>query len=245
MSAAALRPLHVPGDPLILPNAWDAGTARLVEQAGFPAVATTSSGVADALGYADGQQTPVEEMLAAVARIARAVAVPVSADMEAGYGLEPNELARRVAATGAVGLNLEDTDHANFPALVAPATQTARIAGIKAAAELVVNARVDVHLRGGATRAALVRATSYRDAGADCVYPIGVIDERTIARFVELGVPVNILLRPGAPSIERLAELGVARISLGHFLHAEMEEALRARLKSLPLRAIIPRGRRS
>jgi len=240
VSAAALRALHVPGRPLILPNAWDAGTARLVEQAGFPAVATTSSGVADALGYADGEQTPPGEMLAAVARIARAVDVPVTADLEGGYGLDPAELARRAVATGAVGLNLEDTDHARAPALLATGAQAARITGVREAADLVVNARIDVHLRGGETGDALARAAAYRDAGADCVYPIGVTDEATIAAFVALGVPVNILLAPGAPPLERLAELGVARVSLGHFLHAEMEDALRARLKGLPLRASRP-----
>lgn len=233
MSAGALRALHVPGDPLILPNAWDAGTARLVAEAGFPAVATTSSGVADALGYADGEQTPVGEMLAAVARVARAVAVPVTADMEAGYRLEPAELARRVQATGAVGLNLEDTDHARHPALVPVEWQMERIAAVKAAADLVVNARVDVHLRGGATDDALARGRAYRDAGADCVYPIGVTDEDTIARFVERCEVVNVLLGPGAPPVERLAPLGVARVSLGHLLHAEMTDALRQRLAEL------------
>ncbi len=240
MSAAALRDLHVPGDPLILPNAWDAGTARIVERAGFRAVATTSSGVAEALGYEDGEQTPVEEMLAAVARVARAVALPVTADMEAGYGLDDAELARRVAAAGAAGLNLEDSDHAHHPALVPAHRHAARIARIKATADLVVNARVDVHLRGGATDEALARARAYRDAGADCVYPIGVADEATIAAFVELGVPVNILLRPGAPSIARLAELGVARVSLGHFLHAEMMAALEQRLEQLKPAATAP-----
>jgi 2-methylisocitrate lyase-like PEP mutase family enzyme len=241
MSAEALRALHVPGDPLILPNAWDAGTARLVAAAGFPAVATTSSGVADSLGYADGELTPVEEMLAAVARVARAVEVPVTADMEAGYGLERGELARRLAATGAVGLNLEDSDHANQPALVPLEQQIAGIAAVKAGADLVLNARVDVHLRGGSTDDALRRARAYREAGADCVYPIGVIDEATISRFVDECEVVNVLLRPGAPPIDRLAELGVARISLGHFLHAEMTEALRERLEALATR----RGRRS
>jgi 2-methylisocitrate lyase-like PEP mutase family enzyme len=232
-SAAALRALHVPGDPLVLPNAWDAGTARLVEQAGFPAVATTSSGVAVSLGYEDGQKTPVEEMLAAVARVARAVDVPVTADMEGGYGLDPEGLGRRLAETGALGLNLEDTDHARFPALLPVEVQAARIAAVKRAGDLVLNARIDVHLRGGDTREALERAAAYRDAGADCLYPIGLADEDTIARFVELGVPVNVLLRPGAPTIARLAELGVARVSLGGFLHHEMEDALRARLAGL------------
>lgn len=233
MSAAALRALHVPGDPLVLPNAWDAGTARLVERAGFPAVATTSSGVAEALGYEDGERTPVEEMLAAVARVARAVAVPVTADMEAGYGLDGAELAARLVAVGAAGLNIEDTDHPNHPALVPARRHAERIARIRESADLVVNARVDVHLRGGTTEEALERARAYRDAGADCVYPIGVIDEATIAAFVELDVPVNVLLRPGAPAIARLAELGVARVSLGHHLHAEMMDALSARLAAL------------
>ena len=103
MSAAALRALHVAGDPLVLPNAWDAGSARLVAAAGFAAVATTSSGVADALGHADGQDAPVDAVLEVVARIARAVDVPVTADMEGGYGLAPEELAERLAAAGAVG----------------------------------------------------------------------------------------------------------------------------------------------
>ncbi len=233
MSAAALRALHVPGDPLILPNAWDAATARVVAAAGFPAVATTSSGVAEALGYEDGEQTPVDEMLAAVARIARAVDVPVTADLEAGYGLDGGELARRLLDAGAVGLNFEDTDHANHPALQPIDAQAARIAAIKAGGDVVLNARIDVHLRGGGTAEALDRVRAYRDAGADCVYPIGVADEATIAAFVETGVPVNVLLRPGAPPVARLAELGVARISLGHFLHAEMLDALRARLAAL------------
>jgi 2-methylisocitrate lyase-like PEP mutase family enzyme len=237
MSADALRALHVPGDPLVLPNVWDAATAKVVADAGFPAVATTSAGVADALGYADGQHTPADEMLAAVARIARVVDVPVTADLERGYGLDRWTLANRVVETGAVGLNLEDTDHANRPALVPVAEQMAFIAGVKAAADLVVNARIDVHIRGGETDDALLRARCYRDAGADCLYPIGVTDADTIARFVEIGVPVNVLLRPGAPPIERLAELGVARISLGHLLHAEMLEALAARVSRLDTRS--------
>ena len=233
MSAAALRALHVPGDPLVLPNAWDAATALVVQEAGFPAVATTSSGVAEALGYEDGEQTPAEEMLAAVARIARVVEVPLTADMEAGYGLEPGELARRLTDAGAVGLNYEDTDHANHPALRPAEEQARRIGAVKAGADVVLNARIDVHIRGGRTADGLARARAYGDAGADCVYPIGVADEATIAAYVETGVPVNILLRPGAPPVARLAELGVARISLGHFLHEEMLDALRARIAGL------------
>jgi 2-methylisocitrate lyase-like PEP mutase family enzyme len=237
MSADALRALHVPGDPLILPNAWDAATAKLVADAGFPAVATTSSGVAEALGYEDGEQTPADDMLAAVARIARVVDVPVTADMEAGYGLDGAELAQRLLAAGAVGLNFEDTDHAHHPALQPVDAQCARIAAIKSGGDVVLNARIDVHIRGGDTATALDRARAYRDAGADSLYPIGVTDEATIAAFVELGAPVNVLLRPGAPSIERLAELGVARISLGGQLHHEMLDALRERLSRLDTRS--------
>ena len=114
----------------------------------------------------------------------------------------------------------------------------------RTSADLVLNARIDVHLRGGATAEALERARAYRAAGADCVYPIGVADEATIAAFVELGMPVNILLGPGAPPVERLAELGVARISLGHHLHAATMAALARRLGELSPRAA-SRGRRS
>jgi 2-methylisocitrate lyase-like PEP mutase family enzyme len=232
-AAADLRALHVPGDPLILPNAWDAATARLVQEAGFPVVATTSAGVAEALGYADREVTPPDEMLAAVARIARAVAVPVTADLEGGYGMEPGELAERVVDAGASGLNYEDTDHREYPALLAIDAQAERIAGVKAAADLVVNARIDTVIRGGDLEEALARAAAYRDAGADCIYPIGVTDEAAIARFVALEVPVNVLLMPEAPPITRLRELGVARISLGEYVYADAMDFVRERLISL------------
>ncbi len=234
MSAAGeLRALHVPGDPLVLPNAWDAATARLVQETGFPVVATTSSGVAEALGYADREVTPVEEMLAAVSRIARAVAIPVTADLEGGYGLAPDELAARTIAAGAVGLNFEDTDHARFPSQHAVDAQAQRIAALKAAGDLVVNARVDTVIRGGDVEEALARAAAYRDAGADCVYPIGLTDEGEIARFVALEVPVNILLSPGAPPVSRLRELGVARVSLGEYVYADAMDFVRERLFAL------------
>jgi 2-methylisocitrate lyase-like PEP mutase family enzyme len=233
MSAAALRALHVPGTPLVLPNAWDAGSARLVAAAGFAAVATTSSGVADALGHADGEDAPVDEVLAVVARIARTVDVPVTADMEGGYGLPAGELAQRLVAAGAVGLNLEDTDHPRRPALKDPVAHAAYLRQV-AESDLVLNARIDVHLRGaGTTEDALERASRYLAAGADCVYPIGITEERDIAAFTALGAPVNVLLLPGGPSPARLAELGVARISLGGGLHAEAMAAVRRRLAGL------------
>ncbi|MFI9592989.1 isocitrate lyase/phosphoenolpyruvate mutase family protein [Nonomuraea sp. NPDC052265] len=221
-SAATLRRLHVPGSPLILPNIWDAASARAVQEAGFPVVATGSAAVSRVLGYADGESTPVGEMMAAVARIARAVDVPVTADVERGYGLAPGELAERLAEAGAVGCNIEDSDPRTGE-LVEAGAQADFLAGMRAAAgdALVINARVDTYVRGRGDRAAAVaRGRRYLEAGADCVYPITLEDEDEIAALVaEVGGPVNILFRPKAPSYARLAELGVARISFGGGLH--------------------------
>jgi 2-methylisocitrate lyase-like PEP mutase family enzyme len=224
--ASRLRALHVPGDPLVLPNVWDAASARVVADAGFPAVATASAAVAPVLGHEDHEDTPADEMLAAVARIARAVAVPVTADLEHGYGLAPAELAERLAATGAVGCNVEDTDP-RTGRMVGPDAQAEYIAALRAAdPELVINARTDGFLRDGApagdrTADAVRRARAYLEAGADCVYPIGVLDEPTVRVLVEGvdGRPVNMMSRPDGPSPARLAELGVARISFGPQLH--------------------------
>ena len=133
--AEVLRELHRPGVPLMLPNAWDATTAKAVEAAGFPAIATSSSAIAASLGYEDGQRTPPEEMFAAVGRIAAAVDVPVTADLEAGYDLEAGELVERMLAAGAVGLNFEDTDHAaDGEMLVDADTQAALVASLRSAA---------------------------------------------------------------------------------------------------------------
>jgi len=171
-----------------------------------------------------------------VARVARVVDVPVTADMEAGYGLEPDELAGRLLDTGAVGLNLEDSDHGNRSALVPVERHAERIAALKRAGDVVVNARVDVHLRGGSTDEALARAAAYRDAGADCVYPIALGDEAALEAFVaRAGVPVNALWTRDAPPPGRLAELGVARVSVGGGLFAAVQqqaEALVARLRA-------------
>lgn len=233
MSSAAvdvLRALHHGPEPLLLPNAWDAASARLVEAAGFPVVATGSAGVAASLGFADGERAPVEEMLAAAARICRAVAVPVTVDAEAGYDLPPAELAARLTELGAAGCNVEDTDHARG-GLVDAEEQAERIRGLGSG--LVVNARVDVFIRewgepSGRLDEAVRRGRLYLEAGAACVYPIWVADEETIARLVDaLAAPVNVLYRPGAPSLRRLAELGVARVSLGPGLHRAAEAATR------------------
>ncbi|HEY7940852.1 MAG TPA: isocitrate lyase/phosphoenolpyruvate mutase family protein [Candidatus Limnocylindrales bacterium] len=227
--AERLRALHVPGRPLILPNAWDVPSARAVEAAGFPAIATSSAAVAEALGFEDGEQAPPDAMFAAAGRIAAAVKGPVTVDAEAGYGLAPGEFVDRLIEAGVVGCNLEDTDHRAGGVRDAEA-QARWLAAVRAAAKaagvpLVINARVDIHIRElGApetrTPEAIRRGNLYLDAGADCIYPIRVADEPTIKALVAgIGGPVNIYARPEAPSPARLSELGVARVSFGPWIH--------------------------
>jgi 2-methylisocitrate lyase-like PEP mutase family enzyme len=241
--AQALRDLHRPGDPLLLANAWDAATAKNVEAAGFPAVATTSAGVAIALGYEDHELTPPDEMFAAAARIAGAVDVPVTADLESGYGLDAEEFVRRMLDAGIVGVNFEDTVYRHGEAtLLDPNEQATRIALLRRAAraegvDIVINARTDAYLRDVTDPfdVTLERGRLYLGAGADCIYPIAAGDEREIERFASEFQAVNILLRPGAPDIARLAELRVARISVGGGLaHASFEahKQLLERLRS-------------
>jgi 2-methylisocitrate lyase-like PEP mutase family enzyme len=226
-----LRSLHVPGTPLVLANVWDVASARAVVAAGFPVVATSSGAVAATLGYEDQEGAPAEEMLAAAERIAKSIDVPVTVDAEAGYGLNPDDLVDALQRAGAAGCNLEDTDHSSGR-LVDPARHADRLAAVrKAAADrnygLVINARVDVFLadRGAKPQSELVdqavaRARSYRSAGVDCVYPIFLSDQDAITAFVQaVEAPVNILALPQAPSMGRLAELGVARISYGSLIH--------------------------
>ncbi|MGH2455382.1 MAG: isocitrate lyase/PEP mutase family protein [Candidatus Limnocylindria bacterium] len=226
-AAGRLYAAHHRPEPLILPNAWDVASALAVERAGALAVATTSSGVAAALGYPDGEAIPVAEMLAAVRRIAAAVSVPVTADLEAGYGLAAEDLVAGLLQAGAVGLNLEDTDRsARPPGLVDAGRQAERLAAVRGAATaagvpVVINARIDVFLRGsgpheGRVDEAIERALDYLAAGADCVYPIWLTDAAAIGRIVrEVAAPVNVLLRPGAPAVAELRRIGVRRISVG------------------------------
>lgn len=224
--AATLRGLHVAGDPLILPNIWDAASAKLVEEAGFPAIATTSAAMAAVLGYGDGEDTPVAEVLAAVERIVGAVDLPVTVDFERGYGLAPAELVERFAATGAVGLNLEDSDPPT-QSMVDPAQQADFLAAVRAAAvaqgvDLVINARTDSFVRQAGSpqecvAASVERGTRYLAAGADCVYPIGAGDPAAIKELVEgIPGPINVAFGPQGPaSLGDLAAIGVARISFG------------------------------
>jgi 2-methylisocitrate lyase-like PEP mutase family enzyme len=230
-----LRSLHRPGDPLLLPNAWDLATARAVVAAGFPVVATTSAGVAGVLGYEDHEGAPGDEMLAAAARIARGVEVPVTVDAEAGYRMEPAELVAALRDAGAAGCNLEDTDHAD-ESLRDPDRHAEWLGAVRQAASddgypLVINARIDVFLgpflagAGAGTQEELVpealrRASAYLEAGVDCVYPITLWETDALRRFTsEVGGPVNVVRLPQAPSLEELAALGVARVSWGHLLY--------------------------
>jgi 2-methylisocitrate lyase-like PEP mutase family enzyme len=225
--AAGFRVQHSGKEILVLPNVWDVASALLIEESGFKAVATTSAGIAFSLGYPDGQVIPREEMLEAIARIAKALRVPVTADMEAGYGKTPEDAgrtARAVLDAGAIGMNLEDAD-ANG-ALVELPLQLEKIRAVREMANrlripLVLNARTDVYLLQIGDPAkrydeTVRRLSAFRDAGADCVFVPGLQDASIIGRLVaDLECPVNILAGPGSPSVPELSKLGVARVSLG------------------------------
>jgi 2-methylisocitrate lyase-like PEP mutase family enzyme len=218
-AAATFRALHAPGALLVLPNAWDAGSARAVEEAGAPAIATTSAGLAWAHGWPDGGALPPAVVAAAVAEIVRVVRVPVSADVEDGYADAADTVAR-VLDAGAVGVNLED-------GTASPDVLCAKIAAVKAAAargghDLFVNARIDVVLRRLAEGAAAVdevarRVARYRDAGADGVFVPALIDGDAIRTIVAAAspLPLNVLAVPGLPEVATLRALGVRRLSAG------------------------------
>jgi 2-methylisocitrate lyase-like PEP mutase family enzyme len=227
--AEAFRALHGGPRALLLPNVWDVASARVIQQAGLPALATTSAGVAFSVGYPDGEKIQRDEMLKMVARIASAVTVPVTADVEAGYGPKPEDAAltaEGVIQAGAVGMNLEDgTENPDHP-LADLSLQLEKIAAVREAAKrfgvpLVLNARTDVCLLSvgaaeGRYHEIVRRLSAFRDAGADCVFAPGVKDSATIARLVsDLRCPLNILAGPGSPSVAELEQLGVARVSLG------------------------------
>lgn len=226
--AETFHRLHAGPRVLLLPNIWDVVSARVVEQAGFPALATSSAAVAWTLGYPDGEQISREEMAATVARIARHVSVPVTADMEAGYGRRPEDAAataRAVIAAGAVGMNLEDAAEGENElfdqALQVERIRAAREAATAAGVPIVINARTDVFLKqiGEPTSRvghAVRRLNAYREAGAACLFAPGVKDAATIGVLArEIQGPLNILGGPGAPSVPELERLGVRRLSLG------------------------------
>jgi 2-methylisocitrate lyase-like PEP mutase family enzyme len=227
--AETLRKLHGGPRVLVLPNAWDVASACVIEELGYPAIATTSAGVAFSLGYPDGQRVTRDQMLEVVARIARAVRVPVTADMESGYGITPADMAETAKAivnAGAVGLNLEDVTGDSESSQVETSLQVEKIRAIREASaamgvSLVINARTDVYLMSigpEATRfeRTVERLRGYRAAGADCVFVPGLVDRGLIEKLVKaVGAPLNILVTAGCPSIPELQKLGVARASIG------------------------------
>jgi len=239
--AAHFRRLHTQG-VLRIANAWDAGSARLIESLGAPAIATTSAGVAWSRGYADGDTLPVEQLLETVEEIARVIRVPLSVDMEGGYSDDPVVAAAnvvRVADAGAVGINLEDG--AGSPELLC--AKIARIRQDLAARglDVYINARTDVFLRGLAppeqrVQLVLERAARYRDAGADGLFVPGVTEARAIGDIAaNAGLPLNVMLRPELPALAELEALGVRRLSAGSHI-AEAVFAHAGQLASVFLR---------
>ena len=227
--AFQFRALHRASRPLVVANAWDAASARIFEAAEFPAIATTSAGIAFSQGYPDGERIPLAHMLETVARICKVVAVPVTADMESGYGNAPEAVERTttgVIEAGAVGMNLEDGTRNPEKPLADLPLQLEKLKAVKEASKragvsIVLNARTDAYLRhAGSAREqfeeALRRAKLYRDAGADCIFVPGLSDKTLISEIVrELDHPINILVTAGSPTIAELKGLGVARVTFG------------------------------
>ena len=226
--AETFRRLHDRREVLVLPNAWDVPSARVFEDEGFPAVATSSAGMLVSLGYLDGEEIPPKEFDVAVGRIARVLSVPLSADVVGGFGDTPEGVARSVKAViraGAVGINIEDFEHSTKK-LLPVEKQKARLSALirlreKLKVPFVINARTDaLRFAPGDDDAkmeeAIRRAEAYRDLGADCVYPMGLTDAPSISRFVRaLDFPTNVMVRKGLPAVPELKRLGVARVSFG------------------------------
>ena len=227
--AEEFRSLHHSDHMLVLPNAWDVPSARVFEDAGFPAVATSSAALAVSLGYTDGEAISKEELFAAVRRIVSHLTVPVSVDIESGFGATKDELSdtiKRVIAAGGVGINIEDISNFNNKTLYAMEKQVERIRTVRSVAKslgipLVINARTDAYrFAAGDEKAKLEetirRTKSYGEADADCLYPMGLAEKNAISEFVKVfKKPVNIMARKGAPTIPELEKIGVKRLSLG------------------------------
>jgi 2-methylisocitrate lyase-like PEP mutase family enzyme len=227
--AEAFRKMHDRSRILVLPNAWDVASAKIFEAAGFRAVATTSSGVANSLGYPDGEAIPRDEMLAVVARIARGLEVPLSADIEAGYASDLEALKatiRAVIEAGAVGINFEDSMKGGANELFPVETALARIKAVRetataAGVPIVINARTDVFLHAIGDKTSrfdhtVSRANAYLGAGADCVFVPGPAAAELIGKLTAaIQGPINVMVLPGMPSAPELEKLGVARVSMG------------------------------
>ena len=212
--------LHRPGDPLLCPNPWDVGSARLLVSLGFHALATTSSGFAATLGRLDGNTT-AEESLASAAAIAAAVPLPVTADLEDGYGASPDDVAatvERARAAGLAGCSIEDWDGDSVHSVDAAAARI-RAAAVAAGDHIVLTARADNHFHGvtdlGDT---IARLQAFEAAGAHVLYAPGLTDIDDIKRVIEsVSRPVNVLIRPGGPGVRELAAAGAARITVGGY----------------------------
>ncbi len=226
--AEDFRALHSRRKILVLPNAWDVPSARVFEDEGFPAVATSSAGLMVSLGYPDGEAIPMQTFISATMRIANALSVPLSADVVGGFGgttKQVVETVRRIVKAGAVGINIEDFAHES-KALVSAQNQAEKIVKLKTLRKslkvpFVINARTDAlrYAQGddqARMKEAIRRGALYRDAGADCIYPMGLVDARQISAYVEaIDFPVNVMVRKGLPSVPELQRLGVARVSFG------------------------------
>jgi 2-methylisocitrate lyase-like PEP mutase family enzyme len=221
-SVPSFRALHTPATLLVLPNAWDAGSARLFEAAGAPAIATTSAGVAWARGHRDGNQMPVEAVHALARELARVVRVPVSVDLEAGYSGDPQRVAENVAPlldSGIAGINIEDGSDGSE--LLERKLAAIRDLVAKRGVDLFVNARTDVYLRGlvptdQRVAETLRRAAGYQAAGADGIFVPGVAARQDIEAICRAAaLPVNVMAVSGLPALDELRALGVSRLSAG------------------------------
>ncbi len=238
--AAALLQLHRPGDPVVLPTVWDAWSARLATDAGFVALTVGSHPLADSVGKPDGEGMSFDDVLARVSQITAAVDVPVSVDVESGYGLPAARLVEGLLSAGAVGLNIEDTVHSQGNRLRSSGEHAELVGALRTAADaagvhVVLNARTDVFLRRDPADTDLVatavaRLTEAAAAGADALYPVGRHDPETLRRLcTELPLPVNAIALPDQDDPASFGPLGVARISFGPFL----QSALSARAREL------------
>ncbi len=228
--------LHRAGTPVVLPTVWDPWSAQLAVKAGFSALTIGSHPVADALGRPDGEALTLEEMLAQVALICRHVDVPVSADLESGYGAEPARLVAGLLESGAVGLNVEDSVHSQHDRLRSAAEHADYVAGLRSAADdsgvhVVINARTDILLKEIGPESdridrAVAQLAAAAVAGADALYPVGLHDDATWTALMDaLPLPLNAVARPDADDLGRLSALGVGRISFGPFLQQAMAVA--------------------